>query len=69
MSDEKEEGDTIDPGRPGKPTPPKGDPENPSEPGESTAGRGGIISPGGQQPEPTEDPRQDSGIPQKQPKD
>ena len=64
MSDEKEEGDTKDPGRPGKPTPPKGDPENPSEPGESTAGRGGIISPGGTQPQPTEDPRHDAGLPQ-----
>lgn len=41
----------------------RGDPENPyTEPGESKAGRGGIISPGGQQPKPSEDPRKDSGL-------
>lgn len=40
------------------------DPENP---GESKAGRGGIVSPGGQQPKPEEDPRTDAGLPQ--PKD
>jgi hypothetical protein len=33
-----------------------------SEPGESKAGRGGVVSPGGQQPKPSEDPRQDSGL-------
>lgn len=43
--------------------PPEGDPEHPyTEPGESKAGRGGIVSPGGQQPQPTEDPRNDSGV-------
>jgi hypothetical protein len=52
-----------------KRTPPKGDPENPYEdPGESKAGRGGIVSPGGTQPKPKEDPRKDAGIPYKQPK-
>jgi len=33
-----------------------------TEPGESGAGRGGIVSPGGTQPKPTEDPRKDSGL-------
>jgi hypothetical protein len=43
--------------------PPKGDPENPyTEPGESKAGRGGIVSPGGTQPKPSEDPRKDAGL-------
>jgi hypothetical protein len=46
-------------------TPAKGNPENPyTEPGESKAGRGGIVSPGGSQPKPKEDPRDDSGLPQ-----
>jgi hypothetical protein len=31
-------------------------------PGESKAGRGGIVSPGGTQPKPTEDPRKDAGL-------
>jgi hypothetical protein len=45
--------------------PPKGDPKNPyTEPGESKAGRGGIVSPGGTQPKPREDPRRDAGLPQ-----
>ena len=45
--------------------PPKGDPENPyTEPGESKAGRGGIVSPGGTQPKPKEDPRKDAGLAQ-----
>ena len=50
--------------------PPKGDPENPYEdPGESKAGRGGIVSPGGTQKKPSEDPRKDAGLePQPQPK-
>jgi hypothetical protein len=48
---------------PGGKEPPKGDPENPyEEPGESKAGRGGIVSPGGTQPQPTEDPRKDAGL-------
>jgi len=43
--------------------PPKGDPENPYEdPGESKAGRGGIVSPGGKQPKPSEDPSKDAGL-------
>jgi hypothetical protein len=33
-----------------------------TEPGESKAGRGGIVSPGGTQPKPSEDPRKDSGL-------
>jgi hypothetical protein len=46
-----------------KRTPPEGDPANPyKDPGESKAGRGGVVSPGGSQPKPTEDPRGDSGI-------
>lgn len=50
--------------------PPEGDPENPYEaPGESKAGRGGIVSPGGSQPQPTEDPRKDSGVHEPEPKD
>jgi hypothetical protein len=36
---------------------------DPNDPGSSKAGRGGIVSPGGQQPRPREDPRDDSGIP------
>lgn len=32
------------------------------EPGESKAGRGGIVSPGGTQPQPSEDPRKDAGL-------
>ena len=35
---------------------------DPASPGESKAGRGGIVSPGGTQPKPTEDPRKDSGL-------
>jgi hypothetical protein len=39
------------------------DPNNPTRgPGESKAGRGGIVSPGGTQPKPSEDPRGDSGL-------
>jgi hypothetical protein len=34
--------------------------EDDTEPG--GAGRGGIVSPGGTQPKPTEDPRKDSGL-------
>lgn len=36
---------------------------DPNDPGASKAGRGGIVSPGGTQPKPSEDPRDDSGIP------
>ena len=36
---------------------------DPNDPGASKAGRGGIVSPGGKQPKPSEDPRNDSGIP------
>jgi hypothetical protein len=37
---------------------------DPNNPGESTAGRGGIVSPGGTAPKPIEgeDARDDSGI-------
>ena len=42
--------------------PPKGPREPYSEPGESKAGRGGIVSPGGTQPKPSEDPRKDAGL-------
>jgi hypothetical protein len=42
-------------------------PEPYKEPGESKAGRGGIVSPGGSQPQPTEDPRQDAGLDDEQP--
>jgi hypothetical protein len=44
-------------------------PEPYTEPGESKAGRGGIVSPGGQQPKPSEDPRKDAGLePEAEPK-
>ena len=40
------------------------------EPGESKAGRGGVVSPGGTQPKPSEDPRKDAGLePQPEHKD
>ena len=35
---------------------------DPAKPGESKAGRGGIVSPGGTQPKPSEDPRKDAGL-------
>ena len=35
---------------------------DPNDPGASKAGRGGIVSPGGTQPKPTEDPRKDAGL-------
>ena len=41
-------------------------PQGPREPyksaGESKAGRGGIVSGGGKQPKPSEDPRNDAGL-------
>lgn len=41
---------------------PEVDPDafDPNDPGASKAGRGGIVSPGGTQPKPTEDPRHDA---------
>jgi hypothetical protein len=43
---------------------------DPEDPGESKAGRGGVVSPGGKQPKPTEDPRKDAGLePEATPKD
>ena len=41
---------------------PEGPREPYTEPGESKAGRGGIVSPGGTQPKPSEDPRKDAGL-------
>jgi hypothetical protein len=43
---------------------PEGPREPYTEPGESKAGRGGIVSPGGTQPKPKEDPRKDAGVAQ-----
>ena len=51
-----------DPGRDDKGIRPEGPREPYTEPGESKAGRGGIVSPGGTQPKPTEDPRKDAGL-------
>jgi hypothetical protein len=42
-------------------------PEPYTEPGESKAGRGGIVSPGGTQPKPKEDPRKDAGLEPEEP--
>lgn len=44
--------------------------KEPNNPASSGAGRGGIVSPGGQQPMPSEDPRNDAGLePQPEPKE
>jgi hypothetical protein len=60
-NDPEDSPDFIGPKQPKEP--PKGDPANPyKDPGESKAGRGGIVSPGGTQPKPSEDPRGDSGL-------
>jgi hypothetical protein len=49
---------------------PKVDPNayDPNDPGASQAGRGGVVSPGGSQPQPTEDPRKDAGLEEAEPK-
>ena len=46
---------------------PEGPVEPYTEPGESKAGRGGIVSPGGTQPKPAEDPRKDAGLEPEEP--
>jgi hypothetical protein len=52
------------PGKDDKGIKPEGPREPYAEPGESKAGRGGIVSPGGTQPKPKEDPRKDAGVAQ-----